>query len=110
MLKKMLLICFALFVWTSNADAVDSLKGFFVYNQTIKRDNAIVLEFLNKSNNKFVYFDALKSNLKPYIFYTTDIGGNIITNEKLKNLHFILEYNKWPNDSKVLYINSAKEI
>ncbi len=106
----MLLICFSLFVWTSNADAVESLKGIFVYNQATKKDNIIVLEFLNKGNRKFIYFDALKSNLKPYIFYTTDIGGSIITNPKLKNIAFSLEYNKWPNDSKILYIVLVKEI
>ncbi len=108
--KNAFIFILSLTLFISNVSANEYIQSSFIYKQTIKKDNVILLEFTNKINNKLIYFDALKSNLKPYIFYTTDIGGSIITNEKLRNLSFILQYNKWPNDLKILYIISVKDV
>ena len=107
MRNKLLTLCFLLFSIVGNAFNNEVLHGVFIFKQAIKKENVVLLKF--SSNKKLFYFDAAKSDLKPYIFYTTDASGSIITNEKVRNLKFILRYAKWPSNPKIMYIISAKE-
>lgn len=107
MRNKFLTLCFLLFSIVGKAFNDEALQGTFIFKQALKKENTVVLEF--SSNKKLYYFDAAKSELKPYIFYTTDASGGIVTNEKVRNLKFILRYNKWPTNTSIMYIISAKE-
>lgn len=107
MRNKFLTLCFLLLSIVGNAFNEEVLQGVFIFKQAVKKENVVLLEF--SSNKKLFYFDAAKSDLKPYLFYTTDASGSVVTNEKVKNMKFILSYAKWPSNPKIMYIISAKE-
>ncbi|MBC7587317.1 MAG: hypothetical protein H7178_03075 [Chitinophagaceae bacterium] len=108
MRNKFLTLCFLLLSIVGNAFNEEVLQGVFIFKQAVKKENVVLLEF--SSNKKLFYFDAAKSDLKPYLFYTTDASGSIITNEKIKNQKFFIRYDKWPTSSSTLYIISLKEV
>ncbi len=108
MVLKLLILFFGWVIFINGKSFNDEVaQGTFIFKQALKKENTVLLEF--SSNKKLYYFDAAKSELKPYIFYTTDASGGIVTNEKVRNLKFILRYSKWPSNPAIVYIISVKE-
>ena len=86
-----------------------SKNAVLTFKDVTTADNTVFLKFENASHKVYL-FDALKSNLKPFIFYTTSQTGNVEVNVKIKNSRFKLQYGNWPADKKLLYIITLKEV
>lgn len=103
--KKVLLLLGCLLVFNLS---VFSETLVLVYKAARRTPNSILLVF--EANGKQYLFDAAKSNVNPYVLYSTGNDGTIKVNEKLRNHLFRLSFGFWPTDRSILFIISLQEI
>jgi len=80
------------------------------FTDAIKKENILYLQFTD-SKKKTWFFNAIKSEPVPYVFYTTEPNGNIIINPSIRNHHFSIRYKKVESGGrKENWIISIKEV
>jgi hypothetical protein len=80
------------------------------FTDAIKKENILYLQFTDTKKKQWL-FNAIKSETTPYVFYTTELNGNIIINPAIRNHRFSIRYKKVESRGrKENWIISLREI